>query len=276
MTPRGDFQLALGYWIVSHKAQLRTWWVIVLLAFMGLSLVWAIIFFFFFFLTQPRFDNLVGRAAASLADLQPSSAVQPQPLVVGPVAIIGPHDGSVDLVAMVNNPNHGWGAKEVIAQFTLGGEALEIQRLWLNPGSERPVMQLNVSVGQSAPGSATLQVTDVIWARAASAAVPPPSFTVEQVTLTPTTVTIGSQRVLTVNLTATVTNRSVYSFLKVRVPVVIKAGPEIVAVDELVLDRWPTLTTKTINRTWQYPVATASQAVVSPQINQFDRDNLYR
>ncbi len=72
------------------------------------------------------------------------------------------------------------------------------------------------------------------------------------------------------------TNRSVYNFYRVIIPIVVKAGDQPVAVDTVTLDRWPTLTSKTVAVTWAYPVTGVTSVVLEPQVNRVDGDNVYR
>ncbi len=121
MRPRGDLQLAIGYWIVSHKQILRTWWAISLMSFSALSLLWLVVFFPLFFSQQPGLNRLMTQMAAAPASFR-LQAFQPQPLGVGPVTVIRRDEKHVDLVAEVTNGNAAWGATAVTAHFTVNGQ----------------------------------------------------------------------------------------------------------------------------------------------------------
>ncbi len=274
--PRGDLQLAFGYWIVSHRDQLRKWWVLALLGLIAASLTWAIIFFIVFTGQQRQADALITQSAAGISSLQPNPVTQPQPLEVKDVVAIARGPERVDLVGTLVNPNADWGARQVTVHFSLGGQALDPQTLFVNPGSQRPVVRLNVLVPTGGDRQATLTLDQTAWARVGAAALPPPSFGAEKVTLRSTTVAVSGLSFLTVYLRADLTYRSVYTFVQVTVPILLRDGGRVVAVEELTLDRWATLETKAVNHTWAYPVGRATQAELLPQVNQFDSDNLYR
>lgn len=269
MKARGDLGLAIGYWIVSHKAQLRAWWAILLLGFLGLSFVWVIVFFSIFFGQQTALDDRIASAAAALGRFRVPASFQPSALETGSVNVLQRDQTHADLVVSLTNRNTDWGARGVTYHFVVDGKRLPTRTTFLNPGATRPVVELNVATGRQAE----LVIDDVDWARAATAIIPPPVFSVESVTLTPVTVRLGTQSILTVNVSAEVMNRSVYSFLNVRVPITVKNGSTVVAVDEQIIDRWPTLTARTIVTTWTYPVA-ATTADLAPQVSQFDPEVL--
>lgn len=272
MQPRGDIQLALGYWLVSHKEQLRKWWVIALLGLIGLAMVWTIIFFVLWYGQQHKAEALLEQTAAALAT---TSATAPATVEVADTTVITRSPTSVDVVGFLRNPNTDWGAARLTYHFQIGATSFESQETFLNPGSLRPVMRLNVPV-TSGGQSATLTVDSVDWVRASTAALPTPNFVTEKSDLTSTSVTLNSQTFLTINLQATVTNRSVYNFLKVEVPIVVKNGDQIVAVEQQTLDRWPTLSSKSVTHTWPYPINQATSAIIAPQASQFDANNLSR
>src|SRR5688572_8778183 len=106
---RGDLQLAIGYWIVSHREQLRTWWVLALLGFIGLSLVWMIVFFSYFFGSQPATEARIDRVGVAISGLRVPPAALPADLTIAPIVVISRSATAVDIVATVTNPNANWG-----------------------------------------------------------------------------------------------------------------------------------------------------------------------
>lgn len=275
MSPRGDLQLAIGYWIVSHKQTLRTWWAISLMSFIALSLLWLVIFFPLFFSQQAGLNRLMTQMAGAAAGFR-LQGFQPQPLGVGPVTVVTRDQKRVDLVAEVTNGNAAWGATEVTVHFTVNGQALNTTRTFLNQSSRRWLIQSNVAVADAAKAAASLVVENTIWTRAAAASLPAASFSVDQSDLTPTTVAVAGQSISTVSFKAVMTNRSVYNFYRVVIPVVVTAGDKPVAVDTVTIDRWPTLTSKTLTATWSHPVIGATGVVLEPQVSRFDSGNVYR
>ncbi len=263
--------------MVSHREQLRKWWVLALLGFIGFSLIWTIGFFALFFSRQSADAQLVAGRASDLSALQVPSSALPQALETSDVTVIQRSSTSVDLVDFLTNPNTAWGAAEVTYHFTVNGQDQPSNTTFVNIATQdRPLIASNVPLEKSQGATASLTIDEVNWQRVAAAALPKPAFAVESIQLSSTNVTLSGQTFLTINVQAKVTNRSVYNFLRVTVPIVLKQSGKIVAVDELPLDRWPTLSQKTINHTWAYPVGAATEAVILPQASQFDATNLYQ
>ncbi|MBI5466821.1 MAG: hypothetical protein HY975_01235 [Candidatus Kerfeldbacteria bacterium] len=275
MNPHGDLKLAFGYWLVSHKQTLRTWWAISLMALIGFSLLWMAIFFPLFIRQQSALDTLVYNMATTAGSFR-LSTFQPQALTAGPVTVLQRDAKHVDLMADIMNSNAAWGATTVTAHFSVNGQAQPPATLFVNQTSRRPFIVRNVPVADASTATATVTIDAVTWSRAATASLPAAAFTIESQSVTPTTVVISGQSITTVTLKAVMSNTSVYNYYRVLVPVVVKAGDTVVAVDELSLDRWPTLTEKTITVTWPYAVAGATTATIEPQVSRFDTTNIYR
>lgn len=275
MNPRGDLQLAFGYWLVSHKQTLRTWWAISLMAFIAFSLLWMVIFFPLFIRQQPALDAMLYSMATTTGSFR-LSGFQPQGLTAGAVTVLPRDAKHVDLLTEITNSNSAWGATSVVAHYTVNGQAQSPVTFFVNQSTHRPLIVRNIPVADSSTATATVTIDHISWSRAATASLPAAAFTIESQSVTPTTVVVAGQSITTVTLKAVISNTSVYNFYRVLVPVVVKAGTSVVAVDELSLDRWPTLTEKTITVTWPYPVAGATTASIEPQVNRFDTANIYR
>jgi hypothetical protein len=272
--PQGDLQLAIGYWIVSHKSTLKKWWAITLMSFIGISFIWSVAFFTFFFRGQTTTDDLVAQAAGRLGRLT-LGVNTPLELIPGSTTVLVRDRQHVDVVARVENPNADWGAVTVTFHWQLGDQSSSPETAFINPKSTRPLISLNISV-TTLPTSADLVIDDVEWTRVGSASLPPAIFVTDSMTVTPTVITVGGQSVDSVSLKAKVTNHSVYNYFRVAVPVLVMAGDRIVAVDSLNYERWPTLTIRDVAASWSYAVSGATTAEILPQVSQFAADNIYR
>lgn len=275
--PRGDLQLAIGYWIVSHKDQLRTWWAVSLLAVIGGSLLWAIAFFSVFFIQQASLEKNIAASGAKLSAYQQSAALAPTDIEVSAVTVLRRDATHVDVVVMASNPNTTWGLKSAEVEWRVGRLTLPIQTVFLNPSSTRPIMALNVEVDDASTVQATAEMRSEIWARASAAPLPDPQFTTSGLALSPRTVQgPDGNSFSTVNVRGDVVNQSVYNFFRVLVPLVVKSGEAIVAVDQVTQTNWPTLSAKSFNTTWAYPVSGATSVEAWPQVSRFEAANLYR
>lgn len=274
--PRADLQLSIGYWIVSHKDTLRKWWAITLIAFIGLVFIWTTVFALVYF-------SQAGQITQQMALRLQQAGTWPAGAINGPAAITTTDTSviirdltHVDLAATLSNPNSTWGAATVQAHFEVDGKAVPSQTVFVNPSVDRPVVALNVAVTDSAQAQAKLVIESTDWAKVNSNSLPAANFRVDHLTVTPTTVTVNGQAVPTMRLQASVTNQSVYNFRHVVVPIVLMTEHGIVAVDEITTDTWPTLTSKSIETTWSYPVTGAVTAQLTPQVSRFDTNNVYR
>jgi len=121
--------------------------------------------------------------------------------------------------------------------------------------------------------TATLAIDSVTWVR--DQGLSSANFTAAKLTVNPTTVTIAGQSITTIALAGELTNNSVYNYYHVTVPVIIRNGDTVVAVDERAWSNWATLTTRPINITWAFPVGAATTAEITPQVNIYDSANRY-
>ena len=275
MQPKGDLQLSIGYWIVSHKQTLRTWWGITSMAIIALSLLWMILFFTIYFGQEGKVNTLLISGANGVGSFT-TTAFQPQPLTAGTVTVIPRDDKHVDLVTELTNPNPLWGAQALVVHFTVNGVAQTPLHFFVNQGEHRPVMQINATTTNPTTATAVLVIDDTAWVRASIASLPAASFTVENIQITPSTVTVAGQTQSSVSVSASVTNTSVYNFYHVDVPIVLTDGQRIVGVGQVGIDRWPTLVTRPVSLTLSYPVVQATEARIAPQVSRFDAGNTYR
>ncbi len=275
--PRGDLQLAIGYWIVSHKDQLRTWWAVSLLAVIGGSLLWAIAFFSVFFIQQASLEKAIAASGAKLSSYRQSAALAPTDIQISAVTVLRRDATHVDVVVIASNPNTAWGIKSAEVEWRVAGLTLPSQTVFLNPSSTRPIMALNVEVDDASTVQATAEIRAVVWARASAAPLPDPQFITSELALSSRTV-LGADgnSFFTVNVRGDIRNQSVYNFFRVVVPLVVKSGEAIVAVDQITQTNWPTLSSKSLNTTWAYPVSGATSVEAWPQVSRFDAANLYR
>lgn len=275
--PRGDLQLAIGYWIVSHKDQLRTWWAVSLLTIIGGSFLWTIAFFSIFFVQQNNIEKDLTNSVAALIDYRRGAANSPQALDVSAVTIIRRDESHVDVVALIKNPNTVWGVQTMTVTWQVPGLRINPETVFVNPGATRPVMALNIAIDPANADAITVGTSDIVWGRASAAPLQDPVFVTSGLALSTRSIqTSDGATFTTVNVRGDIMNQSVFNFFRVLVPMVIRAGQTIVAVDQVTQTNWPTLSSKSLNLTWAYPVAGATSIEALPQVSRFDADNLYR
>lgn len=275
MAQSKDLSLAFGYWLVSHRQTLRTWWAVTLMVIIASTLLWSLWFFTVFFSQDTVTSGHLLDRANSIASFRVAN-LQPSPLTVSSATVIPRNASHVDLVAMVTNSNSAWGASSVTAHFTVDGTTFATQQIFLNPSAVRPIIGLNIATAITSTSKVAVVIDETTWARSTASALPEPRFTVTNTVANPSTVVIDGQSRQSVTLTAEVTNTSVYNFYHVDVPVVAYNGDQIVGVASIGVDRWPTLTIKTVTATLTNPITTVTKFNVIPQVSRFDSGNTYR
>lgn len=270
--PGSDLTLSIGYWVVNHKATLKRWWAILFLLIMVLAGFWVLASMTVFFAQEGRITSRMVTSAQMIAALAPSRIGSPVAVRVGTAQLIARSADRGDLVSTVHNPNSEWGATDVRYHFTVGSTTTPATTVAVNPGQTRTVSVNNTAV---TPGTQPRLVIDSVrWGRGSADALDT-LFAVEEVAWTPTRVTIAGSAVETVTVRATMRNTSVYNYFQVDVPVVVRSGETVVAVDELRLDRWASRETKTITLSWPYRVTGVTAVEVQPTVDQLDSSNRF-
>lgn len=275
MSPKGDVQLSIGYWIVSHKQTLRTWWGVASLTIIAFSLLWMMIFFSIYFSHEKSANAIVVNSLNSVSGFS-TTAFQPQNVTVGVTTVIPRDDRHVDLVVEVNNPNAEWGAENITGHFMLNNVAQPAIKFFINQGERRPVIQVNSTTSSATTATAIFVVDETNWSRASVASLPAATFAIENLQLSPSTITVNGQTRSSVTVSASLTNNSVYNFYHVDIPIVVTSGDRIVGVGQVGIDRWPTLTVRPLTLTLPYPVVQATIAQITPQVSRFDLGNTFR
>lgn len=270
--PSGDLPLAIGYWLVSHKSTLKKWWAIGLLAVIFLAALWVITSLTVFFTQENRISGRIADSATMLRAYSPRFLGEPKVLTTGDVAIVRRDSERADLVGFIDNANEEWGATAVRYHFTADQYVSPTATTVVNPGENRPVVAANQRIAAAITAALVIESTEWVHGQ-------PPlgsgQFQVLEKNWSPAQVKIGSNTVSTITLQATLRNVSVYNYYKVSVPVIVRSGEEIVAVDELTLDRWSSRTNKSISLSWPYGVSGATDVDFYPTVDQYNATNRY-
>lgn len=273
MPPKGDLQLSIGYWIVSHKQTLRTWWGVSSMIIIAACLLWTVFFFSLFFSQERKLTSMFLQTVAATGEYTASS-FKPKDLIISPVNIIARDNQHVDLVTDLANTNLVWGAEALTVHFVVDGVSSIPQHLFLNQDSTRPVVQINALIKTSPAVKAELVIDEVQWARATDAALPAATFTINNLKIDPSTV--SGQALPSVTIRADVMNQSVYNFYRVDIPIVLLSGTQIVGAGYVTRPQWATLTSQEISLTLAYPVNNVTTVRIEPQVSRFDYGNTYR
>lgn len=281
MQELGDKQLKIGLWWVTHKHQLKRWWVrifVVADVLLFLYLLFNVVLILF---TWTRFNNLPYQIAQQLVDFKSyQRANAPQNIQVVSTKII-PVVGKTNtyhLLAELKNPNQKWAAPSLVYHFILDGNNLEEKKSFILPQEEHFVIQYNVESDNVRPTSQFF-IDDLNWRRVERPEdIPTLNFEISntEISLIPllaeerTTSSSYSTRV-----TAEIRNNSVYNFWQVRFLVLLYRGTEPVAVNELTLEKFLAQETKDLAVSWKEAYPGISKVTIVPEVNVLDPNTVF-
>lgn len=265
-----DFSLKFGYWLATHRDQLRTWWVSAILVATAASITYFFIVFVTFSFSTSKTVLGIRLMAEPLVSQSLHKAITPTPLVVGDVTAIPRGNGRYDLVAKVSNLNTHWAAVSATFHFSVGSSVTKDERTTLWPASESYLMQTNVAFESPPTGGAySVVFTGISWRRAKDLGIyQTVSFPVSGVSIRPVT-GLASGATAT-RLSATIENKSAYSFRSVRFIVVAKTGTSVVAVNDVIVEKFKPLEQRPVEVTWLWSVPVSSDAVIVPVLDLQD------
>lgn len=270
--PSGDLSLAIGYWIVSHKATLKRWWAISFMVIIFMSFFWLVTSISVFASQSSRVEHRLITSADALRIYHPDRLGIPKPIQLGKAVGVNREVDRIDMTAQLTNPNQNWSARAVRYHFTIDGRPTPTNSVLLNPGEGRDLIALNQPGRSSSSVAVVLEQVD--WARGEVDRIQN-IFSVQDVSWEPSHITRAGQTIESLTLKAKLRNQSVYNFFSVTVSIVLLAGNQIVAVDELSLDRWSSRTDKPITISWPYRISGVTQARIMATTDLSNRTNRF-
>ncbi len=267
---KDDFSLKFGYWLAIHRDQLRTWWVSLILAAAAALIAYFFIVFVTFSFSSSKIVHGIRTMAQPLVTLSLRKTLSPTPLVTGQVTAIPRGSGRYDLVAKVSNANKHWAAVSVTFRFTSGSSSTKNERTTLWPAFDGYLVQTNVALNVPPSGSSySVEVIDVDWRRPRDLGLYDGiSFPVSDVSIRPIT-GLASAAAAT-RLSATVENKSVYSFRSVRFNIVASIGGTVAAVNDVIVDSFKPLEKRPVEVTWLMTVPASSDVTFVPALDLQD------
>lgn len=264
-----DNELKWGYWYVTHYTRLHkiAWWCLLMLT-AGLWLY--TIFGVIKHVRESRQFKLILSQQVTAPVVPPSvrAAQMAQPLLIQGVYTVPGARGSVDLVAIVENPNSQWYVPELQYEFTLDGQPVSVDKTFLLPGERRALANFKV---MGASGVADI-VLHPRWSRVREPAkYTAPKFTAGAVRFIPA-YTPGSDRpaVPLSQAIFTLTNDAPFSWWSVPVIVVGRSGALVAAVGQVVVDKFMSEQKRLLTVSWSESLATPSSFEIFPAVDTLD------
>jgi len=264
--------LKINYFGISHRSDIKKWWVMILLAVDVFIIIFIVTNLIVYLLNLTRGQQLIISIASSPLDYRTARTQRtPQPLITTSTAALAAGDGTYDVVAKVQNTNRSWAAERVSYVFSIGGQETESATDFIMPGAEKYLTALGARSTTAAASSAvSLTIQDVQWKRVDSAEkLPPVDFAIDEITYSPLVSPDGSSAY---RVTAEVTNRGYDSFWQTRFIVLL--GDRLVGINYVYFDQFKTRETMFLSAQWESVSGTVSNVAIVPDINVLNADNI--
>lgn len=271
-----DTWLKINYWFLTHKNDLRKWWVIVFLAIDIFFVIFVLTNTLIYLISIPRQDRLFYRMTSQTVSYQTvREKSKPSDLVIEDTQAVPAGYQNIDIIMKVKNPNEKWAAIGVRYKFNVDGNETDIFENFILPKEERFIFGFSVEYKAPA-GSLPRKIEPIIdkinWQRIKDVRkFPDVKFEVNDIDYSFTEVT--EERLKVVNLTASVKNNSIYDFWSARFDIVLYSNSKIIGVNQANIEKFKAFETKEIFSRWTDISENITEAVVTPNVNILDTRN---
>lgn len=262
-----DKELEAAIWYVKHRELLRK---IALGLFIVVDVVlvgWVLFSVGRDFVSGPQRQQQDAELTQTLSLAKTSAPGRPQDLQLGSVELLTISQAT-DVVAKVRNPNPQWAVQ---FEYTIGlGEKVEKFPGFLLPEEERPFFR-TIKGGSS--GQVVFNIDQVSWRRIDARITPEvASFKAERLnfaTSEPQFIPASDVRGLS-RATVRLTNKTAYSYFAPKFIVLLYRGSRLIGIQSVVVDRFVSGETRTIETSWFDRIGAVSNIEVVPEIDIFD------
>lgn len=265
-----DQELQKSYWFLTHKDQIRRNAAMVL---GGVCVfIWAYAIFLAITIVVVPWQNY----QHLFADLKKQYSFFPvRPLIKDiqkdAVSFVQSEEEVYDVYVHVKNPNPLWRIY-CDAIFSVDGAPLAPQHIFLLPDEEKYIIQGGLK-RQTQPATLDVAFQNFSWKRISKKEKEEISernrFTVKDIKIAPISSESGS--VSYTKVVFTILNETVYRFWEVSVPVILKAGNQIVAINALPLTNIGSDEKRTMESRWYADLSTVTAVDVLPSADIFDQ-----
>ena len=163
-----DRELQVSYWLVGSRPKLRTIALATFVAFDFILFGLACLYGLRFFLSAGDYDALIRSYAQNRVQYSKiNTRLQPTEPVVMQTAVLGGASGKYDLVAVVKNPSDRWALESVDYSFLLDQQTLAQGVTSFFPSEERYLVQFQVPLARVSPqAKMTVAFSNPRWRRA--------------------------------------------------------------------------------------------------------------
>ncbi|MFZ6036210.1 MAG: hypothetical protein ACOYUK_03655 [Patescibacteria group bacterium] len=265
--------LKINYFVLTHKQDLRKWYIIVLIAVAIFAVVFTVTNVILYVVSTPVQHRLMAAMAADQVDyVGIRQRTTPTGLQLGSTNVIPSGVGRYDIVMPVTNVNDDWYA-EVSYTVTINGTASDPLTHTINPGSTGFLTGLGIAGPTSGQIAAQLSVESIAWERIDyHQRQPEVNFDIQNVAYS----ALNANDVIVHQVKADITNDSFTSYYQVPFIVLLYNGDQIVGVNYAYVQPFTYSDTETITVKWNAVGGTVTSVAIHPDLNLRDSSNIIR
>lgn len=242
-----DEELQVSYWLVGSRPKLRKIALVTFILFDFLLFGFACLYGIRFLASSGSYEALIGSYAQNRVQYAKiNSRLKPAVPIVSQTTVLGGTGGKYDLVAVVKNPSDRWALESVEYAFALDQQTLANGVTSFFPSEERYLVQFQVPLARVSPqAKMTVVFSNPRWRRAIDKTdLPAIDIRVQNPAFHILSTVPGN---LLSQVTATMTNGSVFSLGSVDVTALLMNAGSIVGVGQITLSNINALESRPID-----------------------------
>lgn len=269
------FWLKINYFFLSHKGDLKKWWVIILIAVDVFIVVFVFTNIIMYSLGIAKQNRLMIAMAVSPLDYQAIRAESsPQSLEAVSTTVLLVPNGKYDLVGIIRNSNKNWKVTSVDYKFSVNGAETEVLNDSILPNSDKYLTALGVSqsgVGGSADIS--LIIENLEWERIImDESLLTGEFLVENVIFDSTV----ADDLTIYWVKADLTNTGYKSYWQTKFIIVLYSGEKIVGIKYVYFDQFKAGEQRSAYAQWELITESVSGVAILPDFDLLDEENIIK
>lgn len=269
LTPQ---KLEFGYWIATHRVEIRKAGTILLAILAAIMVLMFIIQLVIFLAGIPN-----ARAVQEALITNPinyGARERPQPIVIQSAEAVMRDDSHIDVVVVATNTNTSWGALEYTYELLLGSFSAGTNTLVIAPGQTVYFAHTNIPFADGETPSVVVNEVSTSWLNRPTALLPVDEWEAANQALRSIR-SVDQESSLQTELRFTLKNKSVYGFVAPTVTVLLKnADNETVAVGSVTLNQIDSLESRELTFRWPARLGTALQTEVYVAVDKLNEHNI--
>jgi len=269
----GTIWLKTSYWTLNHAKELKKWWAVVLLAAAVFMVVFSITNAIIYLINSPQQNSMISSIASDQVLYQEyREKILPIDIQIDEVLIVPTLDNLYILVAKITNSNVNWAADTLQYKFEVDGQEAASSSDFIQHQSSKMVVVSGYRFsGEGVPKNVSFSIEDTNWQKIRNFNdFPQANFLIEDVEYKFST---ADEVINTVNVIASITNKTLYNFWQTKFLVVLYNYNKIVGLSSRNIDQFETLETENLDITLTASTGAITRVDIVPDINLFEQDN---